>query len=93
MAWTKANCTEMEDPNPPEIQQSRQQKDEVWSTIVKMTLILRDLMVGNPELEKLGWKEEGPRPLRSDGRIPGTAPMDGLHAQRRFFRSNFKQFL
>jgi L-fucose isomerase len=58
MAWTKANCTEMEDPNPPEIQQSRQQKDEVWSTIVKMTLILRDLMVGNPELEKLGWKEE-----------------------------------
>ena len=58
IAWTKANCTEMEDPNPPEIQQSRQQKDEVWSTIVKMTLILRDLMVGNPELEKLGWKEE-----------------------------------
>ena len=57
MAWTKANCTEMEDPNPPEIQQSRQQKDEVWSTIVKMTLILRDLMVGNPELEKLGWKK------------------------------------
>ena len=56
--WVKANCTEMQDPNPQEIQQSRKQKDEVWETCIKMTLIMRDLMVGNEKLAVQGWKEE-----------------------------------
>ena len=58
LAWVKDHCPEMEDPNPPEIRQNRSQKDQVWETSVKMTLILRDLMAGNEKLAEMGWKEE-----------------------------------
>jgi L-fucose isomerase len=58
MAWVKANCKEGEDRNPPDKQQSRAQKDEAWATSVKMALITRDLMVGNPKLAELGYGEE-----------------------------------
>jgi len=56
--WVKKNCKEGEDVNPPEKQMSRQKKDKVWETIIKMALIARDLMIGNPRLEKLGFAEE-----------------------------------
>ena len=29
-----------------------------WEFIVKMTIIMRDLMVGNPKLLEMGFKEE-----------------------------------
>ena len=58
LAWVKANCPEGEDRNPPEKQLSRQQKDETWETVVKMALIARDLLVGNPRLAELGYQEE-----------------------------------
>lgn len=58
LAWTKANCQEGKDYNAPDRQQSRQKKDEVWATSVKMALIARDLMVGNPQLAELGYGEE-----------------------------------
>ena len=58
LAWTKENCKEGKDYNAPDRQQSRQKKDEVWSTSVKMALIARDLMVGNPKLAELGFGEE-----------------------------------
>jgi L-fucose isomerase len=56
--WVKANCPEGEDYNPSELQRSRAQKDADWRTVVKMTLIGRDLMVGNPRLAELGFGEE-----------------------------------
>jgi L-fucose/D-arabinose isomerase len=56
--WVRAHCTEGKDPNPPEKQRSRQQKDRDWETVVKMTLIARDLMIGNPRLRDLGFGEE-----------------------------------
>lgn len=56
--WVSANCREGEDPNPPEKQRSREQKDQDWEDSIKMTLIARDLMIGNPKLEELGWGEE-----------------------------------
>lgn len=56
--WVKANCAEGPDVNPPEIQHSRRRKDEAWATSVKMAMIVRDLMVGNPELRRKGLKEE-----------------------------------
>ncbi len=56
--WVKANCAEGPDPNPPEKQHSRRRKDEAWATSVKMAMIVRDLMVGNPELRRKGLKEE-----------------------------------
>ncbi len=58
LKWVKENCREGEDLNPPEIQQSREEKDRVWETVVKMTLIIRDLMVGNPRLKEMGYEEE-----------------------------------
>ncbi|MDI9547196.1 MAG: L-fucose isomerase [Chloroflexota bacterium] len=58
LAWTKENCQEGKDYNAPEIQQSRAQKDAAWETSVKMALIARDLMIGNPRLAEMGYGEE-----------------------------------
>lgn len=60
LQWTKDNCVsrEGEDFNPEHKKHSREQKDKDWEFVVKMTLIFRDLMVGNPELEKIGYIEE-----------------------------------
>lgn len=58
LAWTKENCQEGKDYNPEEIQQTREEKDAAWATSVKMALIARDLMVGNPRLTELGYGEE-----------------------------------
>lgn len=57
-AWTRAHCREGEDRNAPAGQRSREQKDRDWATVVKMALITRDLMVGNPRLAALGYGEE-----------------------------------
>jgi L-fucose isomerase len=58
LAWVKENCPEGKDYNPPENQRSRKQLDADWETSVKMALIARDLMVGNPRLAELGHGEE-----------------------------------
>ncbi len=57
-AWVKANCPEGKDYNEPRHKRSREQQDEDWITSVKMALIARDLMVGNPRLAELGYAEE-----------------------------------
>jgi L-fucose/D-arabinose isomerase len=58
LAWVKENCKEGKDYNAPEVQQSREVKDAAWETSVKMALIARDLMVGNPKLAEMGHGEE-----------------------------------
>jgi L-fucose isomerase len=58
LAWVKEHCQEGQDYNPPELQRSRAQKDQDWATSVKMALIARDLMVGNPRLAEMGYGEE-----------------------------------
>jgi L-fucose isomerase len=58
LAWVKENCKEGPDNNPPKEQHSRKRKDEVWKTVVKMTMIIRDLMVGNSDLKRKGLIEE-----------------------------------
>ncbi|MEC0370511.1 L-fucose isomerase [Paenibacillus chibensis] len=58
MAWVKENCKEGPDNNPENIQTSREKKDKDWEMVVKMTQIVRDLMVGNKRLEELGFAEE-----------------------------------
>lgn len=58
LTWVKENCIEGPDNNPAELQTSREQKDKDWETVVKMTQIARDLMVGNPRLDELGFGEE-----------------------------------
>ena len=58
LAWVKGSCREGPDPNPKAQARSRAQKDADWETSVKMTLIARDLMIGNPRLAELGYGEE-----------------------------------
>lgn len=60
MQWTKAKCmtNEGDDYNPDHLKRTREQKDKDWEFVVKMTLIMRDLMIGNPKLAVMGYKEE-----------------------------------
>ncbi|MGB9811964.1 MAG: L-fucose isomerase, partial [Dictyoglomus turgidum] len=58
MEWVRKYCKEGEDPNPPDKRVDEKKKQEVWEFVVKMTLIIRDLMVGNKKLEELGYPEE-----------------------------------
>lgn len=60
MAWTEKYCKPREgkDYNVPEKTKSRAEKDKDWEFVVKMTMIMRDLMKGNPKLKELGFKEE-----------------------------------
>ena len=58
LAWTKENCKEGQDLNKEEEHKSREKKDSDWETVVKMTLIAKDLMIGNPRLAELGFMEE-----------------------------------
>ncbi|MBV5283956.1 MAG: L-fucose isomerase [Paludibacter sp.] len=58
--WTEKNCksNEGEDTNEANKKKSREQLDKEWEFVVKMTIIMRDLMIGNPKLRDLGFLEE-----------------------------------
>lgn len=60
LAWTKKYCVPNEgfDKNRPEKIKTREEKDADWEFVVKMTIIIRDLMTGNPKLLEAGYKEE-----------------------------------
>ena len=58
LAWVKANCPEGKDYNGESGTRSRAQLDAEWESNVKMALIARDLMVGNPKLAEMGLKEQ-----------------------------------
>ncbi len=57
MAWVKENCIEGFDKNPEDMQKSREEKDAQWEFVVKMMVIIKDLMNGNPNLPA-GCEEE-----------------------------------
>ncbi|WP_319590862.1 L-fucose isomerase [uncultured Draconibacterium sp.] len=59
LAWTKENCKEGKDVNKPEDQADAARKEEEWETVVKMTLICRDMMIGNEKVVAKGYREEG----------------------------------
>ena len=73
LEWTKKNCKEGKDVNP--APKSRKQKDKEWEIVIKMTLIARDLMVGNPKLKKLGFGEEA---------LGHNAILSGFQGQRQW---------
>lgn len=58
LSWVKQYCKEGIDTNKPEFQRSAAEKEELWENVVKMTIIARDLMVGNPKLAELNFSEE-----------------------------------
>lgn len=77
MAWTKKYCKVNEgvDYNLAENQKTRTEKEADWEFVVKMTLVMRDLMQGNPELQKNGFKEEA---------IGHNAILAGFQGQRQW---------
>ncbi|WP_211326489.1 L-fucose isomerase [Paenibacillus flagellatus] len=79
LKWVRDNCKEGEDVNPPHLKRTREQKDEDWNTVVKMTLIARDMMIGNPKLAELGYGEE------SLGRNAIAAGFQGQRAWTDYF--------
>ena len=58
LKWTKENCKEGPNNNQEHKKKSREEMDGEWETVIKMTLIARDLMCGNPALKSLGYGEE-----------------------------------
>ena len=59
LAWAKTYCKEGKDTiNKPHLIKSPAEREADWEFIVKMTIIVRDLMIGNPKLKELGFGEE-----------------------------------
>jgi len=58
LAWTRENCLEGPDNNSAELQHTPEQKAQEWEFVVKQTMIIRDIMLGNPRLHELGYYEE-----------------------------------
>ena len=56
--WVKQYCPEGKDYNSPATKRSRARLNSEWDKSIKMSLIARDLMVGNPKLAKMGFGEE-----------------------------------
>jgi L-fucose/D-arabinose isomerase len=56
LQWVKEKCIEGVDLN--KKPSDRKRKDWEWEIVVKMTLIARDLMIGNPKLSAMGFGEE-----------------------------------
>ena len=57
LKWTKEHCKEGYDKNPDFVKASDEKKEETWEFVVKMMVIIKDLMNGNPNLPK-GCEEE-----------------------------------
>ena len=57
LAWTKKNCPEGFDKNPGFVRKSPEQTEKDWEFVVKMMIIIKDLMAGNPNLTD-GCEEE-----------------------------------
>ncbi len=75
LAWVKSNCKEGRDHNSPEHQRTRAQKDSDWEVVVKMALIARDVMSGNPRLAEMGFGEEA---------LGRNAILSGFQGQRQW---------
>jgi L-fucose isomerase len=56
--WVKDHCKGGKDYNPNDRQHSSDEKDQEWEFVVKMTMVMRDLMIGNEKLKVLGFGEE-----------------------------------
>lgn len=58
-AWREEYCIEGRDYNEGgEFAHSREEKDAEWERVIKQTIIIRDIMIGNPRLAELGFAEE-----------------------------------
>ena len=58
LEWVSENITMGWDKNPADIAHTAEHKKEVLETCIKMVMIGRDLMIGNPKLAEMGFVEE-----------------------------------
>lgn len=58
LAWANQTLVKGKDYNPPHMQHTQKQQDQAWEDSIKMALIMRDLMEGNPHLAEMGFGEE-----------------------------------
>ena len=61
LSWIKINCPEGYDKNREDLKHSPEQKKAEWEFIAKLTIIVRDIMLGNTKLAIIDggkWKEE-----------------------------------
>ena len=56
--WVKENITFGWDKNPADKQHSPERKEQVLKDAIRMVMIGRDLMIGNPKLAEMGFVEE-----------------------------------
>ena len=70
------------DKNPEEIRHSPEKQREVLETCILMTMIARDLMIGNEKLAAMGYVEESCGHKRHRRGLPGPAPVDRPLPQR-----------
>ena len=75
LAWIKKNCKKGLEVNTPELRNTPEQDEREWEFIAKMTIIVRDIMLGNPVLAEMGYVEE------SNGR---NAIFGGFQGQRQW---------
>lgn len=75
LAWIKENCPRGRETNPPHFQSTPEEEEKQWDFTAKMTIIIRDIMLGNPKLAEMGWVEE------SNGR---NAILGGFQGQRQW---------
>ena len=73
--WIRKNCKKGLEVNVPEKTNTPEQDEAEWDFIAKMTIIIRDIMLGNPKLADIGWIEE------SNGR---NAIVGGFQGQRQW---------
>ena len=57
LEWTREHCKEGRDDNPDSVKFTREQKDAQWEFTIKMYCIIKDLIMGNPDLPD-GFEEE-----------------------------------
>lgn len=58
ITWVHKNCILGADRNRKDLKYDQKKIDHDWEVAVKMTIIIRDLMVGNPKLKERGYEEE-----------------------------------
>lgn len=61
LKWIKSSIKEGKDYNGSIWEQkdfTREELDKQWEFVAKMTLIIKDIMLGNPKLDDIGWHEE-----------------------------------
>ena len=75
IAWINQNCKEGTDRNKPHNQVDDNRKREEWEQVAKMTMICRDMMIGNQKVIDKGYYEEG---------VGRNAILGGFQGQRQW---------